>query len=145
MKYIVLSLIALFAIPVLADNLPTVDVYKSPYCGCCGAWEQHMRDAGFTVQSHLVQDVSVSRQALGMPKAYASCHTARVGRYLIEGHVPAADVKRLLTEQPAAIGLAVPGMPQGSPGMESSRPDAYDTLLVVGDGDSRVFQHHPAR
>ncbi len=145
MKLSALLCAALMSGTALASGQPVLDVYKSPYCGCCGAWEQHMAAAGFTVRSHPVQDVPAQRQKLGMPEAYGSCHTARVGGYLIEGHVPAADVQRLLAEQPAAIGLAVPGMPQGSPGMDSPRAQAYDTLLIRKDGRARVYQHHPAR
>ncbi len=145
MKLPALILAALLSGPALANGLPVLDVYKSPYCGCCGDWEKHMQAAGFTVRSHPVNDVPGQRQKLGMPEAYGSCHTAKVGNYLIEGHVPAADVKRLLAEKPAAIGLAVPGMPQGSPGMETPTPQAYDTLLIGKDGKARVYQHHPAR
>ncbi|WP_374486444.1 DUF411 domain-containing protein [Zoogloea sp.] len=119
-----------------------VDVYKSPYCGCCGKWVEHLRAQGFDVKTHDVADVPGQRRKLGMPEAYGSCHTAKVGNYLIEGHVPAADVQRLLREKPRAIGLAVPSMPPGSPGMESARPVPYETLLVNADGSSRVFARH---
>ncbi|MDR1062410.1 MAG: DUF411 domain-containing protein [Azoarcus sp.] len=128
-----------------AGDLPAVDVYKSASCGCCGGWEAHLRAAGFTVRSHTVDDVSAMREKLGMPRDYASCHTARIGKYLIEGHVPADDVRHLLDGQPNAIGLAAPGMPSGSPGMEFGAPQDYDVLLVARDGKTRVFQHHPAR
>ncbi|MBS0348121.1 MAG: DUF411 domain-containing protein [Proteobacteria bacterium] len=119
-----------------------VDVYKSPYCGCCGKWVEHLRAQGFDVKTHDVADVPGQRRKLGMPEAYGSCHTAKVGNYLIEGHVPAADVQRLLREKPRAIGLAVPSMPPGSPGMESARPVPYETLLVNADGSNRVFARH---
>lgn len=145
MKLSALLCAALVSGTTLASGQPLLEVYKSPSCGCCGAWEQHMAAAGFNVRSQPVRDVPSQRQKLGMPEAYGSCHTARVGGYLIEGHVPAADVRRLLAERPDAIGLAVPGMPQGSPGMESPRPQAYDTLLIRKDGQARVYQHHPAR
>jgi hypothetical protein len=126
--------------------LPAVDVYKSPYCGCCTAWAKHMREAGFSVAEHPVGDVDARRAQLGMPKAYGSCHTATAGGYLLEGHVPAADVQRLLREHPDAIGLAVPGMPPGSPGMEGPPPQAFDTLLIRHDGSAVPFAHHaPAR
>ncbi len=119
-----------------------VDVYKSPYCGCCAKWVEHMRAHGFEVSTHDVSDVPGKRRQLGMPEAYGSCHTARVGGYLIEGHVPATDVRRLLKEKPKAIGLAVPSMPQGSPGMEGARVVPYETLLVRDDGSNSVFARH---
>lgn len=119
-----------------------VDVYKSPYCGCCGKWVEHMRAQGFDVKTHEVEDVPGQRKKLGMPDAYGSCHTAKVGNYLIEGHVPAADVQRLLKEKPKAVGLAVPSMPPGSPGMESAKPMPYETLLVKADGSTSVFARH---
>lgn len=137
---IVSSILSLMAGSVLAGT--QVDVYKSPYCGCCGKWVEHLRARGFEVKTHDVTDVPGQRKKLGMPEAYGSCHTAKVGNYLIEGHVPAADVERLLKEKPQAIGLAVPSMPPGSPGMESDRPMPYETLLVRTDGSSRVFARH---
>lgn len=130
------------AFPVLATAAEAVDVYKSPSCGCCGKWVEHLQRAGFEVRTHEVGDVAAARTKLGMPERYASCHTAKVGGYAIEGHVPAEDVKRLLAERPKAIGIAVPGMPQGSPGMESPRPVSYETLLVQRDGSSRVYARH---
>jgi len=125
-----------------AQMAQTVEVYKSPYCGCCGQWVEHMRKAGFAVNTHDVQDVPAARQKLGMPERFGSCHTARIGKYLIEGHVPAADVKRLLAEHPDAVGLAAPGMPSGSPGMEGGKPEPYNTLLVARDGSATVFARH---
>lgn len=125
-----------------AQTALKAEVYKSPYCGCCEKWVEHMRAEGFAVSAHNVNDVDGTRQSLGMPQRYGSCHTAKVGGYLIEGHVPAADVKRLLKEKPKAIGLAAPGMPQGSPGMETNRPQPYDTLLVQADGSHTVFAKH---
>jgi hypothetical protein len=102
-----------------------------------------MKKAGFRVQTHTVADVSASREKLGMPERYASCHTAKVGGYLLEGHVPAEDVKRLLAERPQALGLAVPGMPLGAPGMESAQPQDYESLLITANGH-RIFARHPA-
>lgn len=119
-----------------------VEVFKSPACGCCAKWVEHMQKNGFAVVSRDVGDVPAARQALGMPERFASCHTARVGAYVVEGHVPADDVRRLLGEKPKAIGLAAPGMPQGSPGMESPRPQPYETLLVGADGSATVFAKH---
>jgi len=126
----------------LAQGPTRVEVFKSAYCGCCGKWVEHMRQNGFDVVTKDVDDVPAARKALGMPERYGSCHTARVGQYSIEGHVPAADVRRLLAESPKAVGLSAPGMPQGSPGMETANPQPYDTLLVHLDGGSSVFARH---
>ncbi len=119
-------------------------VYKSPTCGCCDGWVAHMRRAGFTVAVHVVEDPGTVRRARGLPDALASCHTGVVDGYAIEGHVPAADVIRLLAERPAAIGLTAPGMPLGSPGMETpdGRKQPFDTLLVLRSGQTRVFGRH---
>lgn len=122
-----------------------VRVYKSPSCGCCTGWVAHMTDAGFKVK---VEDVgnTAARRLLGIPAALGSCHTAEVAGYAIEGHVPATEVRRLLAERPRARGLAVPGMPIGSPGMEDGNArDAYDVLLVKLDGTTSVFKSYPAR
>ena len=138
---IALSL-ASFTVVVRAAELPEVEVYKSPYCGCCTEWSKHMLDNGFKVRNIDVEDVPAARKKLGMPEKYGSCHTARIGSYVIEGHVPAADIKRLLKEKPQAVGLAAPGMPGGSPGMETAKPQPYDVLLVEKNGKSKVFARH---
>jgi hypothetical protein len=120
------------------------EVWKTPTCGCCKAWVMHLQASGFSVVAHDVGDTSAMRSQLGMPAKLASCHTARIGGYAIEGHVPAADVKRLLSEKPHAIGLSVPGMPVGSPGMEQGdQRDKYAVLLVLHDGETRIYQSHP--
>jgi hypothetical protein len=139
-------LLTLFALGA-AVNLPAsaadaVDVYKSPYCGCCEKWVEHLQQAGFAVRAHDVNDVPAARQRLGMPERLGSCHTAKVAGYVVEGHVPAADIQRLLKEKPKAIGLAVPSMPPGSPGMESPKPVPYNTLLVQAGGATTVFAKH---
>jgi len=125
--------------------LPALQVWKDPNCGCCNDWVALMRADGFQVQVFDTGNTAV-RQRLGLPAKYGSCHTALVGGYVIEGHVAAGEIRRLLAEKPQAIGLAVPGMPVGSPGMDGpvygERRDAYDVLLVQRDGSSRVFQHH---
>jgi len=126
----------------LAQAAETVEIYKSPYCSCCGKWAEHMTKAGFTIKTHEVEDVPAMRRKLGMPEKLGSCHTAKVGDYLLEGHVPATDVKRLLKEKPKALGLAVPGMPTGSPGMDVPNSPPYDTLLVQKDGATQVFAKH---
>lgn len=121
---------------------PRVEVYKSPTCGCCEKWVAHLRQAGFDVAVHATGDLPAARRAVGMPDRYASCHSASVAGYAIEGHVPSADIARLLREKPKARGLAVPGMPAGSPGMDVAGAPPYDTLLVSADGTSRVFAKH---
>lgn len=115
-------------------ELPVVKVYKSPTCGCCGKWVEHMRDAGFTVETHNRSNMDAIKNRFGITPQQASCHTAVVGGYLIEGHVPAKDVLRLLDDKPAVRGLTVPGMVMGSPGMEGHRSDHYsvDTLPRPG-------------
>ena len=126
----------------------TVEVWKDPNCGCCHLWVEHLQAHGFKVN---VRDVgnTAARQRLGMPEKLGSCHTATVGGYVIEGHVPAADIRRLLKERPVALGLSVPGMPIGSPGMDGpeykGRKDAFDVLLVQKDGTAKSFQAYPAK
>ncbi len=125
-----------------AQAATEVEVFKSPSCGCCGKWIEHLQQNGFQVNTHEINDVPAARKKLGMPDRLGSCHTARIGDYVIEGHVPAADIQRLLKEKPKALGLAVPSMPPGSPGMETAKPVPYETLLVQMDGNSRIFAKH---
>jgi len=125
-----------------AQSATQVEVFKSPYCGCCGKWVEHLQLNGFRVTTRDVNDVPAARKSLGMPDRLGSCHTARIGGYVVEGHVPAADIRRLLKEKPQVLGLAVPSMPPGSPGMESERSLPYDTLLVGEDGSAKVFARH---
>lgn len=121
----------------------TLTVYRSPTCGCCHEWADYMTKSGFDVQIRNVPDVLPYEKKFGVPQAMSSCHVATVGGYAIEGHVPAADVKRLLKERPKATGIAVPGMPQGAPGMEQGRPaDRYETLLFDASGRYTVFARH---
>ena len=123
-----------------------VSVWKTPKCGCCKDWVKHLEANGFEVMTHDVKETASKRQSLGLPAKYGSCHTGLVNGYVLEGHVPARDVQRMLKDKPAAIGLAVPGMPVGSPGMEmGTAADAYDVLLVLKDGSARVFQSYPAK
>ena len=133
---------ALGATPLWAQSQPPIDLYKSASCGCCGKWADHMRSSGFKVVAHDVDDVPAARKKLGMPEQFGSCHSAKIGNYVIEGHVPAADVQRLLKEKPKALGLAVPAMPPGSPGMDIPNSPPYETLLVQADGSTRVFAKH---
>ena len=114
-------------------------VYKSPTCGCCGKWVEHMEKAGFSVEVENMNDVAPIRRELGVPGRMQSCHTAKVGDYFVEGHAPADLVKRLLADRPDIKGLAVPGMPMGSPGMEGPRKDPYDVIAIGKDGRARIY------
>ena len=128
------------AAPALAA-LPPVTVYKDAHCGCCAAWARHLSDAGFDVTSRDVTDLPERKQALGVPARLGACHTAQVGGYVVEGHVPAAAIKRLLQERPAAAGLAVAGMPIGSPGMEGPNPERYTVQMFDGNS-TRIFERY---
>lgn len=128
--------------PAIADELPAVTVWKSQWCGCCGNWVAHMQDAGFNVTVKNTEELDTVKKLAGIPDKLQSCHTASVGGYKIEGHVPAADIKRLLAARPPVIGLAVPGMPSGSPGMENGERDPYDVLAFTRDGTTKVFSSH---
>ncbi|TYO65905.1 DUF411 domain-containing protein [Bradyrhizobium hipponense] len=140
------SLVGLMAAAVLARPAvaaqaeeATFTVHKDPSCGCCTGWVQHLRDAGFTVQVEETADLDAVRSHLGIPPDLVACHTAEVAGYLVEGHVPAAAVRRLLSERPIAKGLAVPGMPVGSPGMEGGKPQPYAVVQFDADGHQRTF------
>lgn len=137
--------VAAVALPSMATNaLPQVEVFKSPTCGCCGAWVDHLKAAGFTVKVVEVDDTTATRKRYGLPDKFGSCHTGIVNGYVVEGHVPATEIKRLLTTKPVAIGLAVPGMPVGSPGMEyGGRKDPYDVYFIDKNGRETVFAHYP--
>jgi len=123
-----------------------VEVWKSPTCGCCKDWIAHLEAEGFRVKVNEVPDTAPFRAKAGIPERYGSCHTAKVDGYALEGHVPAKEIRRLLGERPKAVGLAVPGMPVGSPGMDGpvyqGRKDPYDVLLVATDGGARVYQSY---
>lgn len=134
--------------PALAASAPadavaaaeSMTVYKDPNCGCCEQWVAHVKQAGFAVTVRDTADMQTVKASMGVPEALGSCHTARVGNYTIEGHVPADLIKKLLVEKPAARGLAVPGMPVGSPGMEQGgRKDKYDVLLFDKAGKTKVY------
>jgi hypothetical protein len=121
-----------------------VEVFKSPTCGCCASWVDHMRASGFTVRTTDVKDLSQIKASRGIPSQVQSCHTSLVNGYVVEGHVPAADVHRLLKEKPAIAGIAVGGMPVGSPGMEypGLKAQAYDVMAFDKSGQTRVFAKH---
>ena len=140
-RAVLAGLIGLAASAALAAPNPVVEVWKSASCGCCGGWIVHMRKAGFTVIAHDVDDLAPVKAANGVSDALASCHTAKVGGYVIEGHVPAADVARLLAERPAVAGLAAPGMPSAAPGMDGD-PEPYDVLAFDRSGRTFVWARH---
>ena len=125
--------------PVGIARAGEITVYKSPYCGCCGGWVRHMRANGFSVTVRDVEDVDPIKASHGVPERLASCHTALVDGYVIEGHVPADVVKRFLTERPDALGLAAPGMPGGSPGMEGAPREPYDIVMFDRQGGTSVY------
>lgn len=124
-----------------APPTPTVTVYKSASCGCCGKWVAHLRAAGFTVVTHDTDDLETVRTSFGVPFRLGSCHTARVGNYVIEGHVPADVIQKLLAEHPAVLGLSVPGMVTGSPGMEGPGAVPYDVVAWDRAGKTTVYAH----
>jgi hypothetical protein len=135
---------AAVAAPLPANVQPEVVVYKNASCGCCGHWIEHMQSHGFVVTEHDVDNLGPIKERAGVPAGMGSCHTAEVGGYFLEGHVPAADVQRLLAEKPEAKGLTVPGMPIGSPGMEQGdRVDSFEVLLVHQDGSTSVYRKYP--
>ena len=121
----------------------TIEVMKNPNCGCCSEWVERMREAGFTVNVQEIADTSEAASAAGIPANLRSCHTAKVEGYAIEGHVPAEDIRTLIALKPDAVGLAVPGMPAGSPGMEvPGAAESYHVVLVAKDGNHRIFSTH---
>jgi hypothetical protein len=129
-----------------ADPDQHVVVYKNESCGCCKEWVKHLEKAGFTVEVHDIDNLGPTKERVGIPAAMGSCHTAEVAGYFVEGHVPAADIRRLLSERPDAKGLTVPAMPVGSPGMEvpTGEVEPYDVFLVAKDGSTSVYAHHGA-
>lgn len=130
-----------------AAQWPAMTVYKTPACGCCVVWIEHVEAAGIPVEVVDIQNMGPIKQELGVPYGKGSCHTARIGGYFIEGHVPIDDIRRLLDEAPPARGLTLPGMPLGSPGMEvpDGRSQAFTVELVGEDGSTTPWAHHPAR
>src|SRR5687768_12736546 len=121
---------------------PVITVYRDPNCGCCSKWIEHLIKHGFRVKDNKSDEMSEVKRGLGVPDSMESCHTGVVNGYVIEGHVPAADIKRLLKEKPKVAGLAVPGMPMGSPGMEGPRTDRYDVLSFDKSGKTSVYAKH---
>jgi hypothetical protein len=125
------------------NELPEVNAFRNPGCGCCGNWAKLMEQAGFKITMTDDPDLAGRRKSLGVPEALGGCHFAQVGRYIIEGHVPVSDILRILDEQPDAMGLAVPGMPAGSPGMETEgQVEKYSVLIFKPDGSSEVYRQY---
>jgi len=145
-KRLFLSFIFLSFLPAaMAAETLSIEVWKSPTCGCCKKWIEHLEDNGFSVTAY-DEGNNRARAQLGMPRAHGSCHTALIDGYVIEGHVPAKDIMRLLKEKPKAIGLSVPGMPIGSPGMDGpeykGHKDPFDVLLVESEEESSTFSRY---
>ncbi|WP_420227698.1 DUF411 domain-containing protein [Pigmentiphaga litoralis] len=139
-------LVTMLAMPIsaIAQSATTIDVWKTPECGCCKDWIKHLQSNGFQVVAHDVGDTSEMRRKLSMPEQYGSCHSGSVNGYALEGHVPAKEIRRLLRERPAAVGLSVPAMPLGAPGMDGpeyqGRSFPYEVLLVGKNGKTSVYQ-----
>ena len=135
--------VATDATPVVPTSSgPVATVYKSPTCGCCSLWNRHLEENGFEIVAHDRTDMTAVKDSLGIPSDLSSCHTAVIDGYVVEGHVPAASILRLLEERPEALGLTVPGMPLGSPGMEQGDlKQSYDVLLVDANGEATVYDH----
>ena len=143
---LVLSLMIIGVTPVAAADSPSsIEVWKSATCKCCGAWVKHLEANGFavTVNEAGTSALAALKRHAGIADKLASCHTAKIDGYVVEGHVPGSDIKRLVAERPEAIGLTVPGMPVGSPGMEQGAEfEPYDVLLIKKDGATEVFAKH---
>ncbi len=148
MRLLLLAIAGLFGLPVgsglmAAPTAAMVEVWKSPTCGCCNDWIKHLEANGFQIKTYDTGNTAM-RKKLGMPEKYGSCHTAKVNGYVLEGHVPAREIRRLLQEKPKAVGLSVPNMPVGSPGMDGpeygGRKDPYNVMLVNQDGSAKVYQ-----
>lgn len=136
---IVVGAILFLIMPSHRENAVAITVYKSPTCNCCNSWVNHLRDAGFVVTAKNSVAMESIKSSAGIAPALQSCHTALVEGYVIEGHVPANDIRRLLQERPAVTGLTVPGMPMGSPGMEGPYRDAYEVLMFDREGRTQVY------
>lgn len=149
-RHVLMGAMALFAAPGAAlsqQSTPQLHVFKDPNCGCCSAWIDILEQDGFRVTTEARTNGALVQEKIkrGIPPTMASCHTADIDGYVVEGHVPAADIRKLVAERPDAIGLAVPGMPFGSPGMgPESQREAYDVHLILRDGTTRVFSSYDA-
>ena len=127
------------------SNEKNMTIYRSPTCGCCGKWEDHARSNHFVINDIISDDMQAIKKKYGIPEKLASCHTAIVDGYVIEGHVPVADIEKLLKIKPKVVGIAAPGMPMGSPGMEmGGKQDDYDVVSFDGSGNYQIFSEHKA-
>jgi len=143
LRQAVLTVLVTLAASVSVAAGEQVVVYMDPDCGCCGKWADHMRENGFTVEEVKTRQMTLIKNEAGVPAALSSCHTAQVGGYVVEGHVPASDVRRMLTEKPALKGISAPGMPLGSPGMEGPYPaESYDVIGFDAEGSASVYARH---
>lgn len=133
---------AIGSTPALAGDATAVTVYKSPYCGCCGGWSDHMRQSGYDVTEKTLEDMDPVKQLFGIPDDLRSCHTAVIDGYVFEGHVPASDVARVLDERPAIKGLSAPGMPADAPGMDAATGEPYDVISFDAEGKTTVYATH---
>ena len=144
-RHLLASGLLLTAFSTWAAKQPMVEVWKDPNCGCCKDWITILQKSGFDVRIHETGNTA-ARARLGIPEKLGSCHTGLVGGYALEGHVPVREIQRLLREKPSAIGLTVPGMPIGSPGMDGAiyqgRKDPYDVLLIANNGSTRIYQSY---
>jgi hypothetical protein len=142
-RLLLAAALLLVGVATAQESNDTITVYKSPGCGCCEKWAEHLRAAGFRVDARDAANLNAVRRELGVPSRLAGCHTAKVGRYVVEGHVPADQIKRLLQEQPDIAGISVPGMPVGSPGMGGSGGREYDVVSWDKAGRTRRFATVP--
>ena len=133
------TILSFFSQPVFSEDIM---VYKSPTCGCCKKWIKHLEEEGFNVTAKDTRNMKEIKKKMGVQPYLQSCHTAKVGKYYIEGHVSASDIKRLLKEKPDIKGLSVPGMPMGSPGMEGHRKDKYNVIAIDNDNNPTVYSKH---
>lgn len=146
MKTLTIATLLLAGVATTAHAAQEITVYKSPTCGCCKKWVSYLEDKGYQVKSQDMQDLKFIKNMSGVKSQYASCHTAVIDGYVVEGHVPVADIERMLKEKPDIIGISAPGMPVGSPGMEQgNRHDNYDVISLEKDGSAKRYaQHGPA-
>lgn len=145
-KIVVISFLLVFDFSVKANEVVEIEVYRSPTCGCCGKWIDHLKEENFKVKDYVVDDVQVIKDKYGVSKDMASCHTALVGGYVVEGHVPAVDIRRLLKERPVISGISVPGMPIGTPGMDmGGRKDSYKVISFDKKNRYTVFSEYKGK